>query len=117
MSFLIINCLRTQLANERFNGLIGQTYGNVKIIDFAESRGNRKRVLVRCLCGNEYSLSESYLRKIKKTNCQRCSQIIQNRGVDGYQDFIEKGEYWVVKKGSDNHFRKMKSEASQEGET
>jgi len=106
VSFDTINSLRSDWAEERYANLPGQWFGDVKVVGFAETNKNKvRRVLVRCRCGNEYPMTEIYLRKRGQTRCQRCSQILKNRGRDGYLEFIKQGNFKVYKKTSDDAFR------------
>ena len=57
---------------------------------------------------NAYPITAMYLKKRGETRCQRCLQILKNRGTEGYQRSIEKGTHKVIIKGSDNYFRGMK---------
>ena len=111
MSFIEINMGRTVLASIKYDSLPGQRFGDVRVIGFAESNNsNVKRVQVRCRCGSEYPMTAIYLRKIESTRCRRCSQILKNRGREGYELFLRKGEYKTITKGTDDTFRKLRRE-------
>jgi len=97
---------RTCVAQDRYDNMPGRQFGDVKVIGFAESNSSKvKRVLVQCRCGNEYPITEIYLRKRGETRCQRCSQILKNRGREGYMKFLAEGNYKTFKKSGDDTFR------------
>lgn len=110
-NIIAINQVRTEMASERYKALTEQKFGRVTVIGFADINDNGvRRVLVQCDCGNEYPMTAIYLVKIKDTQCQRCSQIIRNRGVKGYKEFLDKQDFWINKKSRDSQTRSLRSE-------
>lgn len=105
--FNSINNTRRHHENERYKNIISKRFGRVVVIDYAESTKVR-RVLVRCDCGNEYPITYKYLLKRHETQCSRCSQIIINRGIKGYKEFLNDENKWVSKMPPDYQFRKLR---------
>jgi len=77
-------------ANNRLN-LLGQTFGDLIVIEESEVKNQQSQWLCQCTCGNKKIIRGPSLTQGNSTSCGRCGKYAHNRR--GYEEIS--GAYWT----------------------